>query len=209
MIENERLHELDSLRGIAAVGVIAWHYTNHFHASPFPRLMAPFYGHGLLLVDFFFVLSGFVLARTYWNDSRSSDFRSNLRDRIARIYPLHVITLCAVALLQWLLTHRLDSPPFVYAANDTRNFVLNLLLLNKSGLERGWSFNAPSWSISAEFIVNLAFLATITARKRIGSSSFRVEHNTHNAPLVVEPGGHVCRPLAGLCTCPRGVFEQE
>ncbi|MBU9440049.1 hypothetical protein KTE91_33825, partial [Burkholderia multivorans] len=42
-----------------------------------------------------------------------------------------------------------------------------------------------------------------------GSSSFRVEHNTHNAPLVVEPGGHVCRPLAGLCTCPRGVFEQE
>ncbi|MBU9559030.1 MFS transporter, partial [Burkholderia multivorans] len=40
-----------------------------------------------------------------------------------------------------------------------------------------------------------------------GSSSFRVEHNTHNAPLVVEPGGHVCRPLAGLCTCPRGVFE--
>ncbi|MBU9439823.1 ATP-binding protein, partial [Burkholderia multivorans] len=46
------------------------------------------------------------------------------------------------------------------------------------------------------------------AALRKGSSSFRVEHNTHNAPLVVEPGGHVCRPLAGLCTCPRGVFEQ-
>ncbi|WP_211305212.1 hypothetical protein, partial [Caldimonas thermodepolymerans] len=42
-----------------------------------------------------------------------------------------------------------------------------------------------------------------------GSSSFRVEHNTHNAPLVVEPGGHVCRPLVGLCTCPPGGFDQE
>ncbi|MBN3833701.1 acyltransferase [Burkholderia sp. Ac-20344] len=166
MSRNERLHELDSLRGLAAIGVIAWHYTNHFRASPFPTLMAPFYGHGLLLVDFFFVLSGFVLARTYWNGGRSTNFSANLRDRIARLYPLHFVMLCLVAVMQWVLVHHLNSPPFVYTSNDTREFVLNVLLLNRTGLERGFSFNAPSWSISAEFVVNIAFLAVILARRR-------------------------------------------
>ncbi|NIF41819.1 acyltransferase [Burkholderia sp. Tr-862] len=169
MSGNERLHELDSLRALAAIGVIAWHYTNHFHASPFPSLMAPFYGHGLLLVDFFFVLSGFVLARTYWNDKRSPNFSSNLRDRIARLYPLHFVMLCLVAVMQWALVHRLSSPPFTYIYNDKREFVLNLLLLNRTGLERGFSFNAPSWSISAEFVVNIAFLAAISTRKRLSA----------------------------------------
>jgi peptidoglycan/LPS O-acetylase OafA/YrhL len=109
--------------------------------------MAPFYRHGELLVDFFFVLSGFVLARAYWNDRRSATFANNVRDRIARMYPLHFATLCAVGVMQWILVDRLSSPPFVYLFNDTYDFVLNLLLLNRTGLERGFSFNGPSWSI--------------------------------------------------------------
>ncbi|MBN6732450.1 acyltransferase family protein [Burkholderia multivorans] len=166
MDRNERIHELDSLRGLAAIGVIAWHYTNHFHASPFPALMAPFYRHGLLLVDFFFVLSGFVLARTYWNERRAGDLVANIRDRIARLYPLHFATLCLVAAMQWLLVHSFREPAFVYTFNDKYDFFLNLFLLNRTGLERGWSFNAPSWSISTEFIVNTAFLFCISTRRR-------------------------------------------
>ncbi|MGR3911616.1 acyltransferase [Burkholderia sp. SR8] len=169
MSGNERLHELDSLRALAAIGVIAWHYTNHFHASPFPSLMAPFYSHGLLLVDFFFVLSGFVLARTYWTEQRSPNFLSNLRDRIARLYPLHFVMLCLVAIMQWVLVHRLEASPFIYTFNDKREFALNLLLLNRTGLEHGFSFNAPSWSISAEFVVNVVFLATISSRRKLSS----------------------------------------
>ena len=105
--ELSRLYELDSLRALAAIGVIGWYYTNHFGASPIPYLMAPFYRHGLLLVDFFFVLSGFVLARVYWNDKRSVTLANNVRDRIARMYPLHFTTLCAVAIMQWTLVNHL------------------------------------------------------------------------------------------------------
>jgi peptidoglycan/LPS O-acetylase OafA/YrhL len=181
MSDQGRLHELDSLRGLAAIGVIGWHYTNHFHASPLPHLMAPFYRHGLLLVDFFFVLSGFVLARTYWTDKRSADVAGNLKDRIARLYPLHLATLCVVAVLQWLLMNQLHSEPFVYAFNDGREFVLNLLLLNRTGLERGFSFNAPSWSISTEFIVNVAFLLAITARRVIAAALIAVGFATATA----------------------------
>jgi peptidoglycan/LPS O-acetylase OafA/YrhL len=159
--EPTRLHELDSLRAVAAIGVVGWHYVSHFGAAPLPYLMAPFYRHGELLVDFFFVLSGFVLARAYWNDQRSAMFANNVRDRIARMYPLHLTTLCAVAVMQWVLVNHLASPPFVYLYNDTYDFALNLLLLNRTGLERGLSFNGPSWSISTEFVVNILFLAAI------------------------------------------------
>jgi peptidoglycan/LPS O-acetylase OafA/YrhL len=165
--EPNRLHELDSLRALAAIGVVGWHYASHFGAAPLPWLMAPFYRHGELLVDFFFVLSGFVLARAYWNDQRSATFANNVRDRIARMYPLHFATLCAVAVMQWILVNRLSSPPFVYVFNDTYDFVLNLLLLNRTGLESGFSFNGPSWSISTEFVVNILFLAAIALPRRI------------------------------------------
>jgi len=159
--EPARLHELDSLRALAAIGVVAWHYSGHFDATPLPSLLAPAYRRGDLLVDFFFVLSGFVLARAYWNDRRSAKFASNVRERIARMYPLHFVTLSAVAVMHWMLVNHLSSPPFVYQCNDAYDFVLNLLLLNRTGLERGFSFNGPSWSISTEFVVNVLFLAAI------------------------------------------------
>jgi peptidoglycan/LPS O-acetylase OafA/YrhL len=165
--EPNRLHELDSLRALAAIGVVGWHYASHFGAAPLPSLMAPFYHHGELLVDFFFVLSGFVLARAYWNDQRGATFANNVRERIARMYPLHFVTLCAVGVMQWILVNRLNSPPFVYLFNDAYDFVLNLLLLNRTGLERGFSFNAPSWSISTEFVVNVLFLAAIALPRNI------------------------------------------
>ena len=166
--EPTRLHELDSLRALAAIGVVASHYASIFRAAPLPWLLTPFYQNGELLVDFFFVLSGFVLARTYWNDRRSVTFAKNIRERVARMYPLHLVTLCAMAGMQWILIHRLNSPPFVGLLNDTYHFVLNLLLLNRSGLERGHSFNFSSWSISTEFLVNIVFFAVLALPRNIG-----------------------------------------
>jgi peptidoglycan/LPS O-acetylase OafA/YrhL len=162
-----RFDELDSLRAAAALGVIGWHYSHAFGATPFAHLLAPFYGRGLLMVDFFFVLSGFVISRSFWTPSRSAGFAGNVRARIARMYPLHFIMLCVVALLQFVLTRGLREPPFVYSQNDAYHFFLNATLLNSSGLQRGFSFNAPSWSISTEFLVNLLFLAAITAPRKI------------------------------------------
>ena len=165
--EPTRLHELDSLRALAAIGVVASHYASIFGAAPLPWLLTPFYQNGELLVDFFFVLSGFVLARAYWNDQRSATFAKNIRERVARMYPLHFVTLCAMAVMQWILVDRLNSPPFVGLLNDTYHFVLNLLLLNRTGLERGHSFNFSSWSISTEFLVNIVFLAALALPRNI------------------------------------------
>lgn len=167
MNEKTRLHELDSLRGLAALGIVAYHYGAHFGARPIAWLLAPFYLHGLFLVEFFFVLSGFVIARAYWRPERNGSPLLNVGDRIARLYPLHFVTLLAVGGMQWFLTRDLNSAPFIYQFNDTYHFLLNLVLLNKVGFDKGFSFNAPSWSISTEFVVNIAFLFAISLPKNV------------------------------------------
>jgi len=162
-----RILELDALRGIAALGVVFWHYGAHFHARPLAWLLQPFYNAGFLLVDFFFVLSGFVIAAAYWREPRQWRLADNLRARFARLYPLHLLTLLAVvALLAALPAGRAPDPDFAPATNDAKHLLLNLLLLNQVGLQDGWSFNTPAWSISAEWVINVLFLAWIALALR-------------------------------------------
>jgi peptidoglycan/LPS O-acetylase OafA/YrhL len=158
---GRRIPELDALRGIAALGVVVWHYGAHFGATPLGFALFPFYNAGFLFVDFFFVLSGYVIARAFWREPRQSQFGANILARVARMYPLHLLTLLLVVFLLACLPATARDPDFVQSTNDAKHFLLNLLLLNQSGLQEGWSFNTPAWSISAEFIVNAAFLAFI------------------------------------------------
>jgi peptidoglycan/LPS O-acetylase OafA/YrhL len=48
---------------------------------------------------------------------------------------------------------------FIYPYNDLRHFILNILLLPSVGLERGFSYNAPVWSVSVEVVLYVAFFA--------------------------------------------------
>ena len=160
--QKGRILELDALRGIAALGVVVYHYGAHFGSRPFDAVLYPFYNAGFFLVDFFFLLSGYVLARAYWKESRQRRIAHNVWARVARLYPLHLLTLLAtIALLKGIDPESSRAGYFLLANNDGKHFLLNLLMLNQSGLQEGWSFNTPSWSISTEFIVNIAFLLFI------------------------------------------------
>lgn len=157
-----RIHELDALRGIAALGVVGWHYGAHFNALPLKALLLPFYNGGFLLVDFFFVLSGYVIARAYWRETRQWYFAKNVVTRLARLYPLHLLTLAVTAVLISTIPSHSTNSLFNPDTTDLKHFLLNVVLLNQSGLQDSWSFNTPAWSISTEFIVNVAFLAFIS-----------------------------------------------
>ncbi len=162
-----RFDELDSLRAIAAIAVVLVHYRIHFDVHPLPGPVNFLADGGDFAVDFFFVLSGFVLCRKYWSEGRRLRVFANLWERVARLYPLQVLTLLLVAWGQWFLVSRLATQPFRYELNDSYHFSLNLALLNASGLEKGFSFNAPSWSVSTEFIVNALFLLLIALPRRL------------------------------------------
>lgn len=157
-----RLAGLDALRGLAALGVLVWHYGGHFNAMPWFDALRPFYVAGLYLVDVFFVLSGFLLGQLYKSGDLLPEF---FFKRVTRLFPLHWVTLLVTAFLQALYVAQ-AGVPFIYAINDGFHFGLNLLLLQQSGLQQGFSFNGPSWSISAEWLVNLMFMALLFAPVR-------------------------------------------
>ncbi len=138
---------LDALRGVAALGVALFHF--------FPGWA------GYLAVDFFFVLSGFILSHGYLYGPRQLSLREFLVHRLARLYPLHAYALGVFVAVAYWLHGRWPS----YPDGTVFTLVQHLLLLNNVGLNsEGLTYNEPSWSISVEFVVNLLFFGFVSAR---------------------------------------------
>lgn len=118
--------------------------------------------HGVNLgsgVPFFFVLSGFVLQYAYPRIETKSDAYTFVIQRIARIWPLHVVTLVATILLiefDWVGAHR--HPDFV---------VMHIFLLHAwyPIQDLSYGLNGPSWSVSTELFFYLTFPALVNVRR--------------------------------------------
>ncbi|MFW2830110.1 acyltransferase family protein [Sphingomonas sp. ID0503] len=162
-----------ALRGVAALMVVAYHLQFGAGYRLPLETVTPFWERGYLLVDLFFVLSGFVIS--YANDAdRARPFTAGeygrfLMMRIARIYPLHLACLLALAAfgvvvgagMELLRNH---SVPMPGAWSD---FLIQLALLNAWFGGEGW--NVPSWSISAEMFAYLVFPLIVSLRARSGA----------------------------------------
>jgi peptidoglycan/LPS O-acetylase OafA/YrhL len=183
---SPRLGPLDALRGFAALSVVFWHYGTGFGAMPLQNLLAPFYRSGGYAVIFFFLLSGYVLSHAYLAPQRRSALARNLFARFARMAPLHYATLILVGGIQiWFVAR--EGKPFVYESNDGWNFLLNLVFLQQSGLQTGFSFNGPSWSISVEVLVNILFFALIAGPRRL--TAIFVAVSLVATALLLQAGG--------------------
>lgn len=169
LLPTSRLYCLDAIRGLAAVSVVFWHWQNFFYKGtaapsidisnlPLYPIFFIFYECGYMAVDFFFVLSGFIFFEFY--SSHIAAKRIGLREffvlRFSRLYPLHIATLLIV-LAEQAYIHYASGAYFVYANNDFYHFVLNIFLASNWGLQHGYSFNAPIWSVSIEVILYIQF----------------------------------------------------
>lgn len=168
--DGAKLLGLELLRFLAAFAVLVWHY-QHFafngsaidvarSAQPFYAQLRLFYDYGWYGVQVFWSISGFIF---FWRYRDSvADGRIGGRTffilRFSRLYPLHLATLLAVALLQWRFFAQAGHY-FVYPHNDGYHFLLQLFMASHWGLQQGYSFNGPIWSISAEVLVYLMFYA--------------------------------------------------
>lgn len=172
-MSSERVLPLDSLRGLAALGVtLFWHYGHFGPDRPFDGAVAVWlYRYGLILVDFFFVLSGFVLSHVYLEKVRQRRVRpfGFFVFRFSRLYPLHFATLLFVAVVQ-LVRSSIGLGFFVYEANDVFHFLLNLGFIQFGIIKTTYSFNGPAWSLSIEELSYFAFFVAVfffSARYRI------------------------------------------
>lgn len=131
-----RLHGLDALRGIAALCVLVYHAGNFSDSNAY------------LAVDFFFMLSGYVMARTYEqrlaDGMRPSAF---VGARIGKLWP--TMALASLVGLPWLYTF---LPPDLFWPVA----LANLFLIPTPMANRAYLLNQPAWSILFELIANLA-----------------------------------------------------
>ncbi len=147
------LRALTSVRGIAAWLVVLFHIRASIAGLPAPA--AAVIDRGYLAVDFFFLLSGFVIwlswsARLREGAGAVPEF---LRRRVARIWPLHLFVLgFGVALALLLRATGRGAPDFPFA-----ELPLHVVLLQNWGFTSALSWNIPAWSISCEFGAYLLF----------------------------------------------------
>lgn len=157
-----RYEALDSLRGFCACMVALVHFrtTGAINSSGFIQ-------HSYLFVDFFFVLSGFVIASSYLDKIRGGfPIRKFMLLRLGRVYPLHIVMLAAflvfevTASLLPSLSSGLRAPftgeyslPSLFASLG----LVQIFIGDEKSAAIAWNF--PSWSIAAELWTYLLFAA--------------------------------------------------
>lgn len=148
------LRMLTGARGIAAWGVVLFHI--RLSVAGLPELVRAVLGKGYLAVDFFFLLSGFVMALSWGPRLHAERWRAVLpflRKRFARVWPLHAVMLGYAAVLAAVLALAGHADPaFPFAALPR-----HLLLVQAWGWSDPLAWNDPAWSISAEFAAYLLF----------------------------------------------------
>ncbi|MEO5586397.1 MAG: acyltransferase [Novosphingobium sp.] len=145
---SARLPGLDMLRGIAALCVLGLHLHAIYRDQP------AIFGKGYLAVDLFFMLSGYVMARTY--DTRLASGLSPLRffwGRYRRLWPIMAIG--GLLGLPKLYLELRDPAAFALIAG------LNLFLLPVPDEGPGFPLNIPAWSILFELTANAVHAAVL------------------------------------------------
>lgn len=138
--DQGRLLPLDSLRAIAALAVLLYHYTRGYeeivgpHSAPVPG-----FAFGYLGVELFFVISGFVIA---WTLQRSVSLADFAFGRIARLYPAY---LACAAITGMVIFGFGFNPTNIQTSDVAWNAVIGLpLLVNANNLD------ASYWTLGIE-----------------------------------------------------------
>lgn len=159
-MKSKHIIELDSWRGIMALLVAIFHYTvpNNFVSAE-------------LAVDFFFILSGIVIQKSYFDKEMSST--EFFIKRLYRLYPLHLFSLIILLFLflstvffvhypkngDLLTSFSWQFPADYYKDGIFFTFIQQVLFINGLGFHPHHQYwNGASWSVSCELWVNLISL---------------------------------------------------
>jgi peptidoglycan/LPS O-acetylase OafA/YrhL len=185
-----KIRSLESLRGLAALLVVIHHipdWNGRIHDVRFLR-------NGYLLVDLFFVLSGFVIYNAYAGKlSTGAQVVRFQFLRLGRLYPVHLLFLIVFVGIE--LSKYFAQNRFGVAMPNTSPFkesgwtalVEHVLLLQAMGpTGNALTFNSAAWSISVEFYTYLVFALTVLFAARIKHMVFAIFVATSIALLVTK-----------------------
>ena len=170
-----KIGELESIRGLAALLIIFFHTT-----ATNPLIDIGIINNGYLMVELFFVLSGFIIFNSYANEINSSKELIRFQFlRLGRIYPLHLLFLLIFLTLEtirYILGTKLgmlNSRALPFDKNNLDAFIQHVFLIQAIGpTGNALTFNGPAWSISVEFYTYLIFGVTILLLKHMQTYIF-------------------------------------
>ncbi|MEL7529657.1 MAG: acyltransferase [Bacteroidota bacterium] len=167
---------LTPLRGIAATLVVLFHFD--LFIGPIAPVGNMMVDKLYLMVDLFFVLSGFIMYHVYgsWfaggvGQERFLDF---MKARFARLYPLHLFMLIYMvgwACALWVQLDNSAIPEIVQSILDPKAIPTSLLLVQAWGMHFNAPWNTASWSISVEWLLYLAFPFLVLFMARFKASA--------------------------------------
>ncbi|MFF9868718.1 acyltransferase family protein [Streptomyces sp. NPDC013953] len=168
------------MRWAAALLVFLYHV---WHAGYFGgqdhELVNRAFAPGLVGVSFFFVLSGFVLAWSARPGDRAPAF---WRRRVARIYPVHLVTAAVTLLLAFTVL------PGLRPRDGYGEVVANLLLVSAWRTEWWQAVNPVSWSLVCEAFFYAAFPALLAVIRRLGAGALHVVAALSAVTVMSVPG---------------------
>ena len=153
---------LDGLRGVAALVVMWYHVFEGFATSPIDQG----FNHGYLAVDFFFILSGFVIGYAYddrWKKTLTT--REFFKRRLIRLHPMVIMGVVLGAITYWVQGCERWDGSHVATSMVMLAMLLNLFLIpvapgaaaDVRGNSEMYPLNGPNWSLFFEYIGNILY----------------------------------------------------
>ena len=154
---------LDGLRGVAAITVVCFHIFEAFATSHLDQRI----NHGYLAVDFFFILSGFVVGYAYDDRWKTMTTKEFIKRRIIRLHPMVVMGAIIGAVMFYFQGCSVWDVTKVTFSSLAIATLLNALLIpaipghEVRGLGEMFPLNGPSWSLFFEYIGNILYALVI------------------------------------------------
>jgi peptidoglycan/LPS O-acetylase OafA/YrhL len=154
---------LDGLRGVAAITVVCFHLFEAYATSHLDQRI----NHGYLAVDFFFILSGFVVGYAYDDRWKTMTIKNFIKRRVIRLHPMVIIGAIIGAILFYFQgcatwdVSKVSVPTLLVAT------VLNAFLIPATpgfeirGVGEMFPLNGPSWSLFFEYIGTILYALLI------------------------------------------------
>jgi peptidoglycan/LPS O-acetylase OafA/YrhL len=161
----KRYEALDALRGVAALAVVVFHLGE-------VKLEPVWASHGYLAVDFFFVLSGFVVAHAYEKALREKlTWIGFATKRLIRLYPLALLGALAgtlVLLMKWrFFPEKVDPLGTILASSVLNSMLLPNVFGGIASRNELFPGNGPLWSLFFEMLINLLWAAVAVRLRTI------------------------------------------
>lgn len=152
------------MRGLCACMIVFFHFNSTVYSH---FQLVPLFNNAFVFVDFFFVLSGFVITASYEEKLlKGMPLKDYIYLRFGRIYPLHFFMLLLfIALEAMKIVMRAETPAFS-GDYSLAHLLQSFLLIQSLGFFDHSSWNPPSWSISVEFYTYIAYAFILYVFKR-------------------------------------------